>query len=498
MSLERYRPIVPGWADFVAAAARPEPTVLRVRAGRVSPAALRERLEGQGFRLRDIGGMPGFLEVEAGPRPVALTLEHWLGLFYVQQASTGVAAPLLGARPGERVLDLCAAPGGKTTHLADLMLDRGCLVAADVSESRIRGLLGNVYRLGHPNLFVVAGDGRAFPEEAAFDRVLVDAPCSGEGTLRRRRGRPPHQSASFRGYVTRVQEDLLRKAVRLTRPDGTILYVTCTFAPEENEAIVDRVLRDEPVELEPLALPVPHARGLTAFEGLRFDPRLEGAVRIYPHHLDSGGLFLARLRRREGQATRGAGTAAGGPAEGSPAGASGAGDAWRPVPLVFPGDALDAAAAEDLAVRALAGLEERFGIGAENLEGMHPLVRGGRLWLHALEEWPLEGWAEGAWRPISAGFRAVEIDSRGRPRPTNDLLRWAGAAVRRGVLDVDEDALLRLLGRETLPLSDDAGRGPVALRFRGEVVGRGMATAAGLRSEVPGARASDLESAVRS
>ncbi|HBE00199.1 MAG TPA: hypothetical protein DC060_18645, partial [Gemmatimonadetes bacterium] len=80
----------------------------------------------------------------------SLTLEHWLGLFYVQQASTGVAAPLLGPQPGERVLDLCSAPGGKTTHTADLMQDRGCLVASEISESRIRGLLGNVYRLGHP------------------------------------------------------------------------------------------------------------------------------------------------------------------------------------------------------------------------------------------------------------------------------------------------------------------------------------------------------------
>jgi len=483
--LERYRPVIADWADFAAAAARPEPTVLRVRTGRIAPDVLRDRLAAQGFRLRRLEGMPAFFQVEEGPHPVSVTLEHWLGLFYVQQASTGVAAPLLGAEPGERVLDLCAAPGGKTTHVADLMEDRGCLVAADVSESRIRGLLGNVYRLGHANLLVVAGDGREFPEGARFDRVLVDAPCSGEGTLRRRRGRPPHQSASFRGYVTRVQEELLRKAIRLTRPGGTTLYVTCTFAPEENEAIVDRVLRDEPVDLDPLTLPVPHAPGLTAFEDLRFDPRLEGAARIYPHHLDSGGLFLARLRRmeREGE---------------SPSDGSGPEEAlWRRPPSVFPGDDLDPAEAEDLASRARQSLESDFGIGADDLKPLRPIVRGGRLWLHALEEWPLEGWPRGSWRPISVGFRSVEFDSRGRPRPTNDLLQWAGAAVRRGVLDVDEDALLGLLGRDALPLPDADVRGPVALRFRGEVVGRGWATREGLRSEVPKARASDLENVVR-
>ncbi len=487
MSLERYRPVIDDWAGFTAAAERPEPTVLRVRTGRISPDELRGRLESKGFRLSGVEGMPDLFQVAEGPHSVSLTLEHWLGLFYVQQASTAVAAPLLGARPGERVLDLCSAPGGKTTHLADLMEDRGCLVAADVSESRIRGLLGNVYRLGHPNLLVVAGDGRAFPTETLFDRVLVDAPCSGEGTLRRRRGKPPHQSRSFRGYVTRAQEDLLRRAIRLTRPGGTILYVTCTFAPEENEAVLDRVLADEPIELEPLSLPVPHAPGLTAFEGLRFDPRVEGAARIYPHHFDSGGLFLARLRRREGDATT------------TPerARTSAPDRGWRPVPPVFPGDDLDLEQARDLAGLAAASLEDEFGIAPDDLAPLRPIVRGGRLWLHSLEEWPLEAWSEGGWRPISVGFRAVELDSRGRPRPTNDLLQWVGPAVRRRVIDLGEDALLRALGREVLVLPDEESRGPMALRFRGEVVGRGMATRDGLRSEVPKARASDLANAVR-
>ena len=104
--------------------------------------------------------MEGFLQVEDGPRAVSQTIEHWLGLFYVQQASTGVAAPVLDPQPGERILDMCSAPGGKTTHAAELMEDTGCLVASEISENRIRGLLGNVYRLGHPNILVVAGDGR--------------------------------------------------------------------------------------------------------------------------------------------------------------------------------------------------------------------------------------------------------------------------------------------------------------------------------------------------
>jgi len=483
VDLERYRGIISDWAAFTAASQRPEPTVLRVRTGRISPSALLDRLAKRGFALRAKHGLPGFFEVESGPGPISLTLEHWLGLFYVQQASTGVAAPLLDPQPGERVLDLCSAPGGKTTHAADLMQDRGCLVASEISESRIRGLLGNVYRLGHPNVFVVAGDGRDFPEGPLFDRVLVDAPCSGEGTLRRRGGKVPRQSSSFGGYVTAAQRALLKKAIRLVRPGGTILYATCTFAPEENEAVVDEILKSEPIDLEPIALPVPHAPGLTSFAGARYDDRLEGAARIYPHHFDSGGLFLAKLRRLDDGSTEADESLQGG---------------WTPVAANFPGESVDAS---PLVETARGDLEQRFGVDRGELADVGWVQRGGRLWLHSLDEWPLDAWREGpwrdgAWRPISVGFRAVDFDSRDRPRPTNDLLRWLGDSVRERVFDLDHERMLRLALREPLDFEEEI-RGPVALRFEGDVVGRGAATVDGLKSEIPKARSADLVRALK-
>jgi NOL1/NOP2/sun family putative RNA methylase len=474
VDLTRYRHFIPEWDLFLEAAARPEPTVLRVRTGRISEAELCERLERQGFSLRPLSRLPTFFQVEEGPFPVTMSFEHWHGLIYVQQASTGAAAPALGAQPGERILDLCSAPGGKTTHLAEMMHDRGCLVACEIDERRIRGLLGNVYRLGHQNILVVAGDGRKFPEGALFDRVLVDAPCSGEGTLRRRAGQPPNQSKSFLGYVTSAQRALLEKAIRLTRPGGTILYVTCTFAPEENEAVVSAVLADQPVELEPLDLPIPHAPGLTSFGEHRFDPRMIGAARIYPHQLDSGGLFLAKLRR-VGEAT--------------------GGDTWSPVPSAFPDDndsnPSDREADEQIA-EALVEMHERYGIDASTHPEWGWTIRGARAWLHTVGEWPVASWEEGSWRPVSVGQRALQFDTRGRPRPTNDFLRIVGDGVTRGVVDLSSAELQTLLRRE--PVATDVEiRGPIGLRFRGDVVGRGAVTGEGLVSEVPKARAADLK-----
>ncbi|MDH3206464.1 MAG: RsmB/NOP family class I SAM-dependent RNA methyltransferase [Gemmatimonadota bacterium] len=471
MDLTRYRDIIPEWERFLGAAARPEPTVFRVRTGRISEAELCDRLHRQGFQLRPLPGLSTFFQVESGPFPVTLTFEHWHGLIYVQQASTGAAAPALGARPGERVLDLCSAPGGKTTHLAEIMEDRGCLVACEIDERRIRGLLGNVYRLGHTNILVVAGDGRHFPDGALYDRVLVDAPCSGEGTLRRRAGAPPNQSESFLRYVTATQRALLERAVRLTRPGGTILYVTCTFAPAENEAVVSAVLSDPSVDLEPLDLPIPHAPGLTSFGEARFDPRLSGAARIYPHHLDSGGLFLAKLKRT-----------------GEPAGS----DEWSSVPAAFPEGGAAEEEADDLIGHGLDVLHERYGVDT----ALHPewdwTVRGGRAWLHTVCEWPIGSWEDGSWRPVSVGQRALEFDTKGRPRPTNDFLRMLAADVTRGVADLSRSELDALLVRD--PVSTDIElRGPIALRYNGDVIGRGAVTGAGLVSEIPKARAADLK-----
>ena len=471
VDLTRYRDVIPGWESFLTAAVEPEPTVFRVRVGRISEAALCERLERQGFRVRPVEGLPTFFQVEDGPFPVTLSFEHWHGLIYVQQASTGAAAPALGAKPGERVLDLCSAPGGKTTHIAEMMEDRGCLVASEIDERRIRGLLGNVYRLGHPNILVVAGDGRNFPEGALFDRVLVDAPCSGEGTLRRRAGKPPNQSKSFLGYVTTTQRALLEKAIQLTRPGGTILYVTCTFAPEENEAVVSAVLGDGAVEIEPLDLPIPHAPGLTAFGEQRFDPRMVAAARIYPHHLDSGGLFMAKLKR---------------------VGDAVVDDGWSSVPSAFPGEDGSEEEAGELVTRAVEELSGRYGLDA----GSHPewgwTVRGGRAWLHTVGEWPMASWGEGAWRPVSIGQRALEFDTKGRPRPTNDFLRMVGHELTRGVADLSPAELTSLLLRERVP-TDVEIRGPIALRHEGDVIGRGAVTVDGLVSEIPKARAADLK-----
>jgi NOL1/NOP2/sun family putative RNA methylase len=477
--LTRYRSFIPDWDDFMAALARPEPRTLRVRTGRISVEGLAERLIRQGFQVRPFPGLPDFLEVTHQPFPVSESLEHWLGLFYIQQAVTGVAAPLLGPKPGERVLDLCSAPGGKTTHLADLMEDRGSVVAADVSDKRLRALLGNVYRTAHTNILTVASDGRRFPLGATFDRVLADVPCSGEGMIRKKGGRVGRTSPKALKRMTRSQEKLLRRAAELVRPGGEILYVTCTFAPEENEAVVSRVLSDTGLEVLPISLDLPHAAGLTAFEDEEYDPRMAGACRIFPHHFDSGGLFLCHLRRPGPGDT---------PVEG-----------WSEVPPVFPGQAMSADEAREYIRVGVEYLHDDFGVPPETLADARWIVRGENVWLHTLDAWPVAGWEEkGGWRVLSAGVRALSRDGRG-VRPTTDLIRWLDGPVGPRALALSEDQWLDLLRGRELELTEVVtgagepaerlGDGFVTLCLGEYGLGRGVARRGRVVPELPKARA---------
>lgn len=463
----RYRGLFsdPDWAAFHRALDRPEPRTLRVRGGRISAGVLSDRLTEAGFRLSPVAELPGVLRVEAEPFPLSETLEHWLGLFYIQQAVTTLAAPALDPRPGEGILDLCAAPGGKTAHLAELMEDRGCVVAAELSEPRARALVGNLSRLAHPVGIPILSDALALPESASFHRVLADVPCSGEG--RSRRDGPVVASEGDLRRLPVLQEALLRKALRLAAPGGHVLYVTCTLAPEENEAVVDRVVREPregpggspPVRIVPLTLPVPSAPGLVSFEGARFLPDMEGTLRIHPHHLDSGGLYLALLQRSDGGGAT--------PPPVLPG--------WVPLARE-PG--LEALVAE--ALEGLGSMGEEPA-GESRVAGGRRLATGDLGWLgrgeaarfHRIGHAPLAAWEAAGDRPriLAVGLRGFERDRKGRLLPSGDLLRWMeGELSAKGVgWPLDRMTWLRLLDGATVEAPSGAAKQGV-LAYRGHAL----------------------------
>jgi 16S rRNA C967 or C1407 C5-methylase (RsmB/RsmF family) len=179
------------------------------------------------------------------------------------------------------------------------MDDRGTLVGNDNSLGRISALRHNAERLGVTNLVVTNQDARNFSTRElafdTFDRAIVDAPCSCEGTCRKNPTVLSEWTLDHVRQIAGIQKGILRRAVQATRPGGSVVYSTCTFAPEENEAVLDHVLDAEECRLVDFDTPLETSPGVTEWEGVAFDPSVERARRVYPHQNDTGGFFCAKL-----------------------------------------------------------------------------------------------------------------------------------------------------------------------------------------------------------
>lgn len=223
---------------------------------------------------------------------------HAAGLYYLQEPSAMAPVPILDPQPGERVLDLCAAPGGKSTQIQARMADQGILVCSDPNPARVQALARNLERWGATNAAVLCESPRRLSAHfgAYFDRVLVDAPCSGEGTFRAEPGEVKKWSPAFSGRLQTQQDEILWHAGQLVRPGGTLAYSTCTFNQAENEGSVSRFLAANPAfHLEPIPLQEGFSAGIQREGDRGID--FSRAVRIWPQRAAGEGHFIALLRK---------------------------------------------------------------------------------------------------------------------------------------------------------------------------------------------------------
>ncbi len=289
---------------FLDALLRPLKPSLRLNTLKGDPEEIRAGLEERGLELTPVPWCPWGYWIENLDEEEALGnyLEHFLGEFYVQEASSMVPVEVADVKPGMRILDIAAAPGSKTTHAAQRMENTGAVVANDVSVHRIKALTYNLDRLGVVNCLVTTMDGRRFGRllPGFFQVVLVDAPCSAEGTVRKSfRAWHNWRHGSYR-RLAETQKALLISAFKATEPGGVVVYSTCTFAPEENEGVLTHLLDNYPCHLEEISLPgLNGAPGLSSWEGEVYNPQVERAIRIYPHRNEVGGFFVARIRKEE-------------------------------------------------------------------------------------------------------------------------------------------------------------------------------------------------------
>ena len=295
--LERYRAIVPDFERFVETMARPLPVTARINTLKTDRDRLLFRLREAKVAYRPFSWYSLGLELEV-KKPGNL-IENLMGHIHVQEEISMVSPVVLDPKPGEMVLDLCAAPGSKTTQIASMMENRGLLVANDPANNRVAALRSNCERAGAINVVVTRYDGRRFPSQK-FDRVLVDAPCTGQGMARKDLSVLDRWSLKRSLGLQRLQRALLKRATDLAKPGGTVVYSTCTFAPEENEAVVSWVAERVPqVRLEKVSIPdLESCPGLVEWDGSPFGHEMERCARYYPHQNDTGGFFVAKLIKK--------------------------------------------------------------------------------------------------------------------------------------------------------------------------------------------------------
>jgi NOL1/NOP2/sun family putative RNA methylase len=297
--LDRYEPLVDDPAAFRAACERPLPTTVRVNTIKSSVERTRRALDEEGVAHEPVAWADDLLTLPDSSPGDSWAFAH--GWLHGQEEVSALPARALDPRAGETVWCACAAPGSKATHAAALMTDRGTVVANDSSLGRLSALRHNAQRLGVTAATVTRQDARSYSLAPfafdAFDRALVDVPCSCEGTVRKNPDVVHEWTMDHVESLAAIQTDILRRAVQATRPGGTVVYSTCTFAPEENEAVLDRVLRAEDCRVVEWGAPDGLATdpGVTEWEGETYDPQVARATRVYPHRNDTGGFFCARV-----------------------------------------------------------------------------------------------------------------------------------------------------------------------------------------------------------
>lgn len=261
---------------------------LRVNRLRSSVAEVEAMLENVGVKVTRLSNVPQALRLLSSTGAIEQLPGFQEGFWVIQDGSAQLVSYLLDPQPGELVIDACAAPGGKTTHIAELMRDNGIIWACDRYASRLKKLQQNTQRLGLKSIQLCTGDSRNFPQfTRKADRVLLDAPCSGLGTLHRHADARWRQTPNTVQELAQLQTELLQQTSAWVKPGGVLVYATCTLHPSENEAVIQTFLQRYPEwQIEPPAASSPIASFATP----------EGWVKVLPHQHQMDGFFMVRLR----------------------------------------------------------------------------------------------------------------------------------------------------------------------------------------------------------
>jgi len=294
---EKYSEFIPEFPLFREALLGPLPVHFRINLLKISPQNLLPLLEDKGIQLgKSMEGDDTLYHAWNLDSPGNL-LEYALGYIHPQAFTSCLASKALSPGEGAYVLDMCASPGGKTSHMSQLMNGSGLIVANELYPSRQIPLGNTLERLGVMNAVITGYQAQQFPMHQRFDFILADVPCSGEGRFRKLSDGYRYRETPRKEALPRLQKKIVLRGFDLLKEKGEMLYATCTYNPEENEGVVDFLLNHRDAKLLPIDLGIDHEPGILQWRDSKYDRELEKAARFYPHHTNSVGFFMARIVR---------------------------------------------------------------------------------------------------------------------------------------------------------------------------------------------------------
>jgi NOL1/NOP2/sun family putative RNA methylase len=295
---DHYREIIPDFSSFQESLRQPYPVHLRANRLKIEPQRLVEKLKGKGIYLKRVSNKYDTLFLAPDLERPGKLLEYFLGYVHSQALTSCLACIALGPGPGSYLLDMCASPGGKTSHLAQFMKNSGLIIANEPYLNRHFVLNHTLSRMGVLNTIVTAYRAEHFPLKHRFDFILADVPCSGEGTFRMTHRHARYRDRKSKARLPEQQKRILLRAFDLLKETGELVYSTCTYNPDENESVVDFLLNNRDAELLSIDVNMKHEPGLHEWGKVAYDKAMLRAVRFYPHQLNSVGFFMARIGNR--------------------------------------------------------------------------------------------------------------------------------------------------------------------------------------------------------
>ena len=287
--------------EYMDASDRPRPMVIRTNTIKSTRKDLMEALSKRGSTLEAVEWSKVAIKVTESSVPIGATPEYLAGYYMLQSAASLNPVMALAPQPGERILDMASAPGGKTSYIAQLMKNSGTIIANDLKPQRQKATVANLHRMGVKNAIVCFYDGRKIPKiMKGFDRVLLDAPCSGLGVISRDQTVKLQRTFKDIQRIAHLQKELLCAAIDAVDPTsktgGIVVYSTCSISSEENEQVVNYILQKRFVRLVETGLEVGKP-GLTRHKERRFHPSLALTRRFYPHVHNMDGFYVAKLQK---------------------------------------------------------------------------------------------------------------------------------------------------------------------------------------------------------